>query len=376
MTLKSVIRTAKAIGKGYSDLELKVRQATCNDNWGPSATLMEDICRQSYNSRDFPVIMEILDKRLNDSGKNWRHALTVIRYLLENGNEDVIRHTRENLHVIKTLKEYQYIDEEGRDQGLNVRNKSKEITLLFADESKLKELRSNRNVTRDRLGYDDEDADLKRAIEASKQQSNMDEERRLARQEEEDLQRAIEMSEREAIERKKMNFQTTGDSYYGAKPAKNDNIIDFFGRFNTFWLTFSVETQQPINQFNDPFANFGGMDPFQQQQQQQMMYQQQEQQRLFNEQQAFLQQQMLAQQQEQLRQEQLLQQQQQQQQFLLLQQQQQQQQQNPFGSMQQQNTGNPFGGAVVQPRPPTQQQQQQKQQQQLLDLSSNPKYVS
>jgi hypothetical protein len=31
-TLKSTIRAVKAFGKGYSDLELKVRQATCNDS--------------------------------------------------------------------------------------------------------------------------------------------------------------------------------------------------------------------------------------------------------------------------------------------------------------------------------------------------------
>jgi hypothetical protein len=36
-TIKSTIRAVKAMGKGYSDLEMKARQATCNDAvFGPN----------------------------------------------------------------------------------------------------------------------------------------------------------------------------------------------------------------------------------------------------------------------------------------------------------------------------------------------------
>jgi epsin len=40
-------------------------------------------------------------------------------YLLQHGSEQVIAYTKENLYVVKTLKEFQYIDDEGRDQGIN-----------------------------------------------------------------------------------------------------------------------------------------------------------------------------------------------------------------------------------------------------------------
>jgi epsin len=83
---------------------------------------MQDLTESSYNHRDFQVIMDIIDKRLNDSGKNWRHvfkALTVIQYMLENGPEETIHHCKKNLHSIKTLREFQYIDETGHDQGAN-----------------------------------------------------------------------------------------------------------------------------------------------------------------------------------------------------------------------------------------------------------------
>jgi epsin len=50
-----------------------------------------------------------------------------------------------------------------------------------------------------RSGEDDE---LRRAIEMSKEQAQIDERRRLERQEEDDLQRAIELSEKEAMQRR------------------------------------------------------------------------------------------------------------------------------------------------------------------------------
>ena len=70
-----------------------------------------------------------------------------------------------------------------------VRQKSREVSTLLSDDSKLKELRNNRGRTRDRIGYDNErvshdmDDDLARAIKESKEQARLDEERRLRMQE-------------------------------------------------------------------------------------------------------------------------------------------------------------------------------------------------
>jgi len=64
----------------------------------------------------------MLDKRLNDKGKNWRHvlkALKVLDYCLHEGSEHVVVWAKDNIYIIKTLREFQYIDEDGRDQGLN-----------------------------------------------------------------------------------------------------------------------------------------------------------------------------------------------------------------------------------------------------------------
>ena len=44
---------------------------------------------------------------------------------------------KDNIYIIKTLKEFQYVDEEGKDQGANVRQKAKDITNLLQEEDSL-----------------------------------------------------------------------------------------------------------------------------------------------------------------------------------------------------------------------------------------------
>ena len=66
--------------------------------------------------------MDMLDKRLNDRGKNWRHvlkSLKVLDYCLHEGSELVVTWARKNIYIIKTLREFQHIDEDGRDVGQN-----------------------------------------------------------------------------------------------------------------------------------------------------------------------------------------------------------------------------------------------------------------
>ncbi len=77
------------------------------------------------SSTEFYEIMDMLDKRLNDKGKNWRHvlkALKVLDYCLHEGSELVVTWARQSIYVIKTLREFQYIDEDGRDVGQNGTN--------------------------------------------------------------------------------------------------------------------------------------------------------------------------------------------------------------------------------------------------------------
>ncbi|KAF9354830.1 hypothetical protein BGX34_010789 [Mortierella sp. NVP85] len=326
------LRTLKNFSKGYTDMQARVREATSNDPWGPSGTQMNELAMATHNPQDFVEIMEILDKRLNDKGKNWRHvfkALTVLDYLLHVGSEDVVRYARDNIYIVKTLKEFQYIDDDGKDQGSNVRQKAKDITALLSDEARLREERRSRNAMRDRMsgrapgdydaqtpvydrpGYGDDDRDLQRALEESKRTAQSENKNRNS--EDEDLQKALELSRREEQDRldnvKKYNeFSMTEGWEADNKPTNqyeqqnnntdffandfgqtNNNNFDGFGLNNGFNAENAFLQQQPTG-FNNPYLQLQQQQLQQQQlQQQQMMQQQMMQQQLQQQQQmAFL----------------------------------------------------------------------------------------
>ena len=47
---KAALRTAKNLSKGYSDIQVKVREATSNDPWGPSGQQMTELADATYNA--------------------------------------------------------------------------------------------------------------------------------------------------------------------------------------------------------------------------------------------------------------------------------------------------------------------------------------
>jgi len=138
--MSGIRRNIKNVAHNYTDAQVKVREATSNDPWGPSSTMMSEIADLTYHVVAFSEIMQMLWKRLNDSGKNWRHvykALVLLEYLIKTGNEKVAQQCKENIFAIQTLKDFQFIDD-NKDQGLNVREKAKALVSLLKDDEKLK----------------------------------------------------------------------------------------------------------------------------------------------------------------------------------------------------------------------------------------------
>lgn len=155
-------------------------------------------------------------------------SLTVLDYCLHQGSENVVIYFRDNIYIIKTLKEFQYIDEDGKDQGANVRQKAKDITNLLMDEDRLREERRSRAHMRDRMirgaggdfNREEEDENLRRrdkdgslagkrpnrdedelrkAIEESKRSLAKD----MERKEQQELEAALKASEEEELKRRK-----------------------------------------------------------------------------------------------------------------------------------------------------------------------------
>lgn len=188
--------------------------------------------------------MEMLDKRLNDKGKNWRHVFkvrlptvqlcdvlsqtgTYLHRLLQcsttsctrvqktssftssashlctirarskissHQSSDRLCHHRDNIYVIKTLKEFQYIDDFQKDQGANVRQKAKDITNLLQDDARLRTERKSRATMRDRMvggvGDDDDEGPSRRSHSTPPQAANR------TRKDDDELNRALEASKR------------------------------------------------------------------------------------------------------------------------------------------------------------------------------------
>lgn len=154
MPSSTIRRQMKNVVNNYSEPEKKVREATSNDPWGPSSSLMSEIADLTYNVVAFSEIMSMIWKRLNDHGKNWRHvykALTLLDYLIKTGSERVALQCKENIFAIQTLKDFQYIDRDGKDQGINVREKSKQLVVLLKDDDRLKGERSQALKTKERM---------------------------------------------------------------------------------------------------------------------------------------------------------------------------------------------------------------------------------
>eukprot|EP00246_Nothoceros_aenigmaticus_P004064 TRINITY_DN1537_c0_g1_i3.p1 TRINITY_DN1537_c0_g1~~TRINITY_DN1537_c0_g1_i3.p1 ORF type:complete len:462 (-),score=106.86 TRINITY_DN1537_c0_g1_i3:450-1835(-) len=135
------------------EIEQKVLEATSNEPWGPHGTLMADIAQATRNFNEYQMIMGILWKRLNDTGKNWRHvykALTVLEFLVANGAERIIDDFSEHAYQVQTLVDFQYIEPNGKDQGINVRKKAQTLVALVNDKEKIREVRHKAATNRDK----------------------------------------------------------------------------------------------------------------------------------------------------------------------------------------------------------------------------------
>ncbi|EXJ95061.1 hypothetical protein A1O1_00179 [Capronia coronata CBS 617.96] len=252
--MSKVVRSVKNVTKGYSSVQIKVRNATSNDPWGPTGTDMAEIAALTFNNpSDFYEIMDMLDKRLNDKGKNWRHvlkSLKVLDYCLHEGSELVVTWARKNIYIIKTLREFQYIDEDGKDVGQNVRISAKELTSLILDEDRLRSERSDRKLwkarvsgideyapqaiagpvprprQRARSGADDEyDSEMQQALEISRREAER-EARNKPRQptnevdeQDPELKRAIQLSKEEADLRARQLEEQNAASLFDDTPA-------------------------------------------------------------------------------------------------------------------------------------------------------------
>ncbi|KAK2849385.1 hypothetical protein Q5P01_009219 [Channa striata] len=152
--VRELVDKATNVVMNYSELESKVREATNDDPWGPSGQLMTEIARSTFMYEQFPEVMNMLWARmLRDNKKNWRRvykSLLLLAHLIRNGSERVVTSSREHLYDLRSLESYHFVDENGKDQGVNVRQKVKELVEFVQDDERLREERKKAKKNRDK----------------------------------------------------------------------------------------------------------------------------------------------------------------------------------------------------------------------------------
>lgn len=87
------------------------------------------------------------------AAEEWRQiykALQLLEFLIKHGSERVIDDARGHLTLLKMLRQFHYIDQNGKDQGVNVRNRAKELAELLGDVDRIRSERKKARATKNK----------------------------------------------------------------------------------------------------------------------------------------------------------------------------------------------------------------------------------
>ncbi|XP_043243303.1 clathrin interactor 1-like isoform X5 [Amphibalanus amphitrite] len=138
----------------YTEVESKVREATNDEAWGPTGPQMQEVAQYTFTYEQFPEAMGMLWKRmLQDNRSNWRRtykSLLLLHYLIRNGSERVVTSAREHIYDLRSLENYTFVDEFGKDQGINIRHKVRDLIDFVQDDDRLREERKKSKKNKDK----------------------------------------------------------------------------------------------------------------------------------------------------------------------------------------------------------------------------------
>ena len=110
----------------------------------------------SVNSQLLNEIMPMIYKRFTEkAAEEWRQiykALQLLEFLIKNGSERVIDDARAHVSLLKMLRQFHFIDQNGKDQGINVRNRAKELAELLGDVDRIRTERKKARANRNKFG--------------------------------------------------------------------------------------------------------------------------------------------------------------------------------------------------------------------------------
>jgi len=139
--------------KPKSDVEERVYEVLSHKNWGASSSLMNDVAADTFDYEKFQTITGLMWQAMDSRPSAWRvvfKSLTLLEHLLKNGSERCVDDARNHLHKLKSLANFNYF--EGTvDRGVGVREKSKQVVDLIADNDRIREEREKARALRDKF---------------------------------------------------------------------------------------------------------------------------------------------------------------------------------------------------------------------------------
>ncbi|KAJ4164814.1 hypothetical protein LMH87_006472 [Akanthomyces muscarius] len=152
--IKAGFRKAQNAVMNYTEMESKVREATNNEPWGASSTTMQEIANGTFSYQTLNEIMPMIYRRFTEkSAEEWRQiykALQLLEFLIKHGSERVIDDARGHITLLKMLRQFHFIDQNGKDQGINVRNRAKELAELLGDVERIRTERKKARATKNK----------------------------------------------------------------------------------------------------------------------------------------------------------------------------------------------------------------------------------
>lgn len=146
----------------YTEIQWQVRQLTNSDPWATSPAALQSFIDQLGDqvSESWNEAIDTLRKRLTDEGSNWRNrykALTFLDHILKHASEEVVQELilADGLDWAGCLEElavnFTFIDEKGKDEGVNVRVRAGAILELLREPVMLQDVRRQEKERRERL---------------------------------------------------------------------------------------------------------------------------------------------------------------------------------------------------------------------------------
>ena len=116
---------------------------------------MNEIANDTFEYDKYAIISKILWESLqNRRPAAWRvifKALTLLEHLVKNGSERCVDEARGHSHVLRSLNNFNYY-EGTTDRGVGVREKSKQLVEVLADDERIREERQKAKELREKFG--------------------------------------------------------------------------------------------------------------------------------------------------------------------------------------------------------------------------------